>query len=353
MSRLVLLNLSDSQVDVLSRIEPAKPKSDVLVFHENPDALVIRLARLAEWTTSGTLPEPRSDDTVVTSDPESPLVGSWRRLGAAVTTPDGYETGNGSAPSAPAPAPAPSAAPSPPPVAVAPQVLPVATPAPAPVAAPAPALRPPVDALTSPESSFAYLAEQTLGAGAAASLWWDGDRGSWAPCMWTGNAPASGGAPQGPVIETEWGKFSIGDSGSAAWNAAALRRVAEDYALRDLMRWQRTAADLAGIPRPSPGDAVSHSGWLQRAADYLGVDALFLWEGDGSGWLLRGVFGEGFSIQGELRFPDAVLTASFESEGCGWYAWAPRDGFRAHLRPGADPRWTLRLDRFRQATEDR
>jgi hypothetical protein len=134
-------------------------------------------------------------------------------------------------------------------------------------------------------------------------------------------------------------------------NTAAVTRVAEDMALRDLMRWRREAKALMGRRPPDPrGEKGVLVDWTTPVMLALGCEAALVWRREGAGWRLMHVVGEGLGLEGTLTVPDALFAATFEAERSPWRRWEPAPGLRVHMQMKADdPRWPLRLRRVELA----
>jgi len=215
---------------------------------------------------------------------------------------------------------------------------------------------PPAEIWERPEASFRYLVRQAGGEGTEATLWWDGMTDVWVPWVWAGESPA-GGTAEGPAdgieIPSSWGRFRLTGMGkdTASLNLAALARVAEDMALRDLMGWRRRAHALAAHGLPDPhADGNALAAWSQPVLDALGAGATLFWRREGAGWKLVQARGEGLGFTGSLVLPEGLLAATFEHEASPWRRWDPSPEVRLHLAgPGADPRWPLVLRRVELA----
>lgn len=408
MPRYVLLGLAGKDVDVLSRLSRLDPRPEVLVVHPDPGALILRLADVAQMPALTEPPRARADDVVVVSSTPHEEVAewakSWREVGARIVLPDGVQGASEVSPAVHAAVSAQAAAAAsalsamtPPSRGPAVAVPPVAqetskppeekpvtrletavsqagngsdhspAPAPDPVVDPAPA--PPVPALDhvsdlpagsaaaweSPEATFRYLVEQALGRDAAIALWWNGGVDTWVPWVWTG--ASAGARPKDAddalCLHTECGEFQVTGAGDrhGRLNAAALTRVAEDMALRDLMRWRREARSLAahGLPDPqAEKDALA--GWMSPVLLALDAAAALVWRREGAGWRLLHAQGEGLGLDGTFTVPAALFAATFEAENSPWLRWEPGAGLRVHLQvKGDDPRWPLRLRRVELA----
>jgi hypothetical protein len=366
MSRLVFLCLEDREVDVLSRLSGIHPRPEVLVVHPDPESLVRRLADLAELPVAGEPPRPRRDDLVIASEENGAArwVDGFRDAGATVMAPgkwDGSLPGPSPEPeleskleSEPEPA---SASPAEPTPAATPVERPragkedimnthVDTSDPVTLAAPSP------DIWTDPGRTFAYLIKCT-GSNTPATLWWDGGENLWVPWFWTGSSvPDLGTAtPEGTELNSEWGRFVVSGSPDLLERLPvdAVRRVAEDAALRDLMTWRKTAQDLAsrGLPKAT---AESVRDWAGPVLRNLGARAILVWLHAGSRWTLVEAQGEGLKFTGDLVLSQEMLDVTFAAPGTPWERWQPLEGFTLQiLPPEDDPRWPLRLARVRRA----
>jgi hypothetical protein len=414
MPRYVLLGLAGKDVDVLSRLSRLDPRPEVLVVHPDPGALILRLADVAQMPALTEPPRARADDVVVVSSaPQEEIAEwaqSWREVGARIVLPDGVQREGEVPPAVHAAVSAQAAAAAsalsamtPPgrvstthaaPVAQAPPNPPEETPvthnetvssvtgngshhppepAPAPVPAPTPA--PVVEAAPSvppserapelelgsaavwesPEATFRYLAEQVLGRDAAITLWWNGGVDAWVPWIWTGASAGTRPEDSGEVLalRTECGEFHVSGAGErrGRLNAAAFTRVAEDMALRDLMRWRRDARSLAahGLPDPN-AEKGALARWMAPVLAALEGAAALMWRREGEGWRLVYAQGEGLGLDGTFTVPAALFEATFEAESSPWRRWEPAADLRVHLQvKGDDPRWPLRLRRVQLA----
>ena len=403
MPRYVLLGLAGKDVDVLSRLSRMDPRPEVLVVHPDPGALILRLADVAQMPALTEPPRPRADDVVVVSSAPHEEVAewakSWREVGARIVLPDGLQRASEVSPAVHAAVSAQAAAAASalsamtpmgrgsvaeaPPVAQAPSNPPEEKPVthvergaspmgngsdhPAdPVPAPRPKPRSrrrradpepgSATAWESPEATFRYLVEQALGRDAAITLWWNGSVDAWVPWVWTGASPGARPQDSGDVLplRTECGEFQVSGAGErrGQLNPAALARVAEDMALRDLMRWRREARALTGHGLPDPqADRQALAGWIAP------VMVALEWRGR------SGVASRGRRV--------AVAARRGRRPGIGWDVHHPRRPLRGHLRggdvrrggagspqpdlrvhlqvKGDDPRWPLRLRRVQLA----
>lgn len=402
MPRYVLLGLAGKDVDVLSRLSRMDPRPEVLVVHPDPGALILRLADVAQMPALTEPPRPRADDVVVVSSAPHEEVAewakSWREVGARIVLPDGFQRtgevspavhaavsaqaaaaasalsamtpmGRGSVAEAPPVAQAPSNPPEEKPVThVERGASPMGNgsdhppePDPVPVTAaqvPVQARDPQPGSATeweSPEATFRYLVERALGRDAAITLWWNGGVDAWVPWVWTGGSPGVRPKDSGDMLplHTECGEFQVSGAGErrGLLNPAALTRVAEDMALRDLMRWRREARTLTGRGLPDPrADQHALAGWIAPVMVALDVAAALVWCREGDGWRLLHAEGEGLGLDGTFVIPAALFAATFESESSPWRRWEPAADLRVHLQvKGDDPRWPLRLRRVQLA----
>jgi hypothetical protein len=357
MSRLVLLGLGDRDVDVLSQIPGLDPKPEVLVAHPDPEALILQLASLSELPTTTSAPSPREDDLVVVSAEAEPHVRSWidsfRRAGVRIVSPAGLRLeaeGDGEGPTPARAAETQAEAP-------AAEAVPDATPPDGEIAAARvdEALeRPPAEIWARPEATFRYLMEQALGVGAAATLSWDGGIRTWVPWVWTGEEPDSEGGSS-VELSTSWGTFRV--TGAAVERRllplAALTRVAEDLALRDLAAWQKTAAALPGaVP---PGDRKALLAWAGSVLEALNPETAWLWEHEGETMRLAAAFGEGVSLAGDrVTLPESLLRDLLDEGGIQWERWEPSEHLSVHLGfSRTDRQWPLRWERIRTAMAGR
>jgi hypothetical protein len=207
----------------------------------------------------------------------------------------------------------------------------------------------------SPEATFRYLVEQTLGRDAAITLWWNGGVDAWVPWIWTGVSAGARPEDSGDVLalRTECGEFQVSGAGErrGRLNLVALTRVAEDLALRDLMRWRREARALAahGLPDPN-AEKGALARWMAPVLAALEGAAALMWRREGEGWRLVYAQGEGLGLDGTFTVPAALFEATFEAESSPWRRWEPAADLRVHLQvKGDDPRWPLRLRRVQLA----
>ncbi len=388
MPRLVLLGLGEPDLDVLSRISRLDPRPEVLVVHPDPEALILRLAGVAQYPALTEPPRPRPDDVVLVPEGNvasvAELAAPFRAVGARILVPTSLRAGmrsldellqpavavrrvgnGGAAPLAMA---EPSNEPEPKPVTSGESgSSPIVNASPEPAPAPAPGRPggggpgagggPPTDVWERPEASFRYLIESSVGSGRRVILWWNGMTDVWVPWVWTGAAPpahAEGGPEEGIEIASQWGRFRLsGVSGERdRLNLAGLTRVAEDMALRDLVRWRREAHALAAHGLPDPhAEGPGLASWSEPVLELLGVESALFWRREGAGWKLVEARGEGIGFSGNLVFPKDLFSATFEGADSPWRRWEPTPGVRL-LLAGADetdPHWPLRLRRVELA----
>jgi hypothetical protein len=366
MSRLILLGLGEKDVDVFSRIQALDPAPEILVVHPDPASLVLKLARLAELPTDTRPPEPRGDDVVVAPPGGglNHLLEPWRREGARIIAPD--VVGQGLWERHHTADPLRDAAAAPPRArkegrtTMASKELDSSKEAPArTVGTPRPpdgagsgyASGPPLEIWESPEATFRYLVARAMGPDTRATLWWDGGTESWVPWLWMGDGP-DGRPEDGLDLGTHWGNFRLtGLAEGASIPRAALLRVAEDLALRDLMLWQQEAPHL--VRHGLPGTDL-HAGalkeWATPVLTRLEVESSLLWRGTPEGWSLLFAQGEGLRLDGTVVFPERLLLATFDAAASPWRRWDPVDGIRFYLIPrGDERRWPLRLARVARA----
>ena len=376
MPRLVLLGIEDKDVDVLSRIAGMEPRPEVVVIHPDPEALVLRLGALAELPISTQTVEPLGDDVVLISgaagDIEPDLLEPWRREGARIVEPPAWDLELSPPDEGPslrreesvvralretfdetatqktadlghALAEEPDMQPGPSPPAPGPEreeehMTPISE-------------TPPPNIWESPEATFRYLVEQTVGEGSKVTLWWNGNTGVWVPWLWMGAAPAENKG--GVELSSRYGEFRLtgAESGQDRLNVPALTRVAEDIALRDLASWQETERELRGRAVPDPTAAVGAlEAWATPVLAVLGAQAVLLWRRDEDGWVLVLARGEGLSLSGELRMSPEMFAATFEHPGSSWRRWDPSVGLRLLcLLDGAGSRWPLMIHRVEKA----
>lgn len=211
---------------------------------------------------------------------------------------------------------------------------------------------PPADVWASPEATFRYLIEQTLGADASVGLYWNGATDVWVPWTWTGDTPdRDADMESGVSVPMQWGEMRVLGEGTDRLNMGALQRVAEDIALRDLMQWRETSRSLGQHGRPSSSaDAGQLAAWLEPVWGVLNVQAALTWRRSSEGWSLMGARGSGLNMSGVFNMPERLLEATFEGPGSPWTRWEPADGLRLHLASDSvDPRLPLRLRRVELA----
>ena len=398
MPRIVLLGLGNEDVDVLTVLARMDPRPEVLAVHPDPEALLLRLAAVASYPALTEPPRPRPDDVaVIAARPQrglAELVRPWREAGARVVSVKDPDLAQALAGEAEEPGEAET---------VADQAVGTGSgtvlaskehegtePT---TAAPmhsgdghsgenpggtadgtgenageddraergsgevssGPAGPAPADVWDRPEATFRYLVEQGGGAESAVSLWWDGAMGIWVPWTWVGDVPEGG--PEEPDrglrIESEWGTFRVVAPPAVLDRlpAGAVRRVAEDMALRDLMRWQRREEELRALGVPSPeADGAALAGWGKRVLEALEVETGLFWRVEGDRFRLVGAWGTGVDLEGTLVLPSALLQETLEGPGSRWTPWEPVPGVRMHLRGlEDDPRRRLRLRRVERA----
>jgi len=358
MNRLLLMNLRDEDVDVLTRVRRMRPAPDIHVCHSDPEALIVRLARMARIPTHLDPPDPADADVVVVPEPElkSGAVGPWRDRGfrilsAAGFPPESWRSGDEDADASAEDASAENASPEDDPA----RAEPVALDA---LEAAAPHAAPPPDVLASPEASFRYLVESVLGEGNDAALWWDGGEDMWVPWVTVGDVPDPEIVPAGGFdVRTEWGEFRLDGDGveSAAFPRAAVKRVAEDLALRDLAAWRKRAAALARVPAVTvDSDPDVLETWWDFIAGVLDPATAMLWREDPDGWSLAAARGKGVAFTGLFHLDEDLLTATFPTGRGAWRRWEPVPGLRVYLRfADGDGRWPLRLKRVQTAVAER
>ena len=215
---------------------------------------------------------------------------------------------------------------------------------------PTPSAPPPADVWASPEGTFRYLVETTLGSGSAVSLWWSGGTDVWVPWVWTGETiphPAPD-LDSGVRVSSAWGEFRVVGTGAGQLNAGALQRVTEDMALRDLMTWRETSRSLGSHGLPTSGaDAGQLASWLEPLWPVLGARAALFWRRGGEDWSLLSARGSGLTLSGVFHMPEDLLTATFEGKGTPWRRWDPASGLRLYLSmKSEDLRLPLRLRRL-------
>ena len=356
MSRLVLLGLDDSDVDVLTHIPGLDPKPEVLVIHPDPGALIVKLADLAGLSTATIPPEPREGDVVVTptnGKTSGGLVEPWTKMGARILSPEdlvpskktpstssekekamNHFKGIGDKKSS------------------APQKT-----------TPAASWRatevghndsPPPDVWTRPEATFRYLVGLAAGKQTPVTLWWDGGADLWVPWLWTGDSPQ--GTPetldQAVEIPSSWGAFRlVGASGvRGLLKLPALSRVVDDIALRDLAVWRKEARAFAALGYPDPKDEGAIDAWAETVISPLNSEAALIWRHGDDTWQLLGTWGEGIVFGGNLVFAESLFAASFDGPDSPWHRWELGNNLCVQLMLSeSDPRTPLRLNRVRQA----
>ncbi|HET9232999.1 MAG TPA: hypothetical protein VFP10_02525 [Candidatus Eisenbacteria bacterium] len=381
MTRWILLGIGDQDVDVLSKLSTRASPSEVLVYHPDPDALVLRLAELAELTVCDRLPEPEPHDVLVISSHAGTdrLQEAWYRVGARVL----HSSAVGAPESEVSEVVAVAA------VTVAAEqrveeqieaserMLHVAN---GPDITSMRESKPmqerssetedrevatmesgfdrergwdapqhgPADIWTDPATTFHYLMEQ---AGVRDYvLWWDGESDSWVPVLWSGVAKdsmTSSSRPDGIEVSHRWGRFILSGADEARLHRPALARVAEDIALRDLEEWRRSGERLRSrIPAEEHTDLPAWGRWLDEALPILSAEAALLWLRQDGAWRLARAWGEGVGLAGELRLPEPLFTATF-GPGSAWRSWQPVPAYRVlfTLREG-DHTWPLRQARL-------
>ena len=385
MTRWILLGIGDQDVDVLSKLSTRDSPSEVLVYHPDPDALVLRLAEIGELTVLDRLPDPEPHDILVVSSHAGTdrVQEAWLEVGARVL--------HSSAVGAPAPEVSEISEVSEVEVAVvsvpaeqmeeeqieaSEQMLHVAN---GPDITSTRESRPmqerssetedrevaimdtgsdrerewnapknaPADIWTDPATTFHYLMEQ---AGVRDFvLWWDGENDSWVPVVWSGGREAitSGSRPEGIELSHRWGRFFLSGADEARIHRPALTRVAEDIALRDLEEWRRSGERLRSrIPSEDHTDLPAWGRWLDEALPVLSAEAALLWLKQDGAWRLARAWGEGVGLAGELRLPEPLFTATF-GPGSAWRSWQPVPAYRVLFTPrDGDHTWPLRQARL-------
>jgi len=368
MSRIILFGVDDEHVDALTRLRDLSEHVDILVVHSDPEALVLRLARMADMPTATAEPEPQAGDILVL-----PAAGNglgaieerWLGAGAAVrplqwlseagpqetqeVAPVEFERPEEAEPQPEAlPGPSPSRLPDEP----EPETTTTSQEEEMPVE-----LEVPAHAWSSPEGTFAYLVQASGGPEAEAVLWWDGGNDHWVPWTWIGPEPGEALPPPERRIEfhSVWGRFALEAEG--AWVGdlprPALVRVAEDAAVRDLLIWEREKERMAGAVRDVTGaDRTLAQAALEPVLKSLGAVSAFVWQRRESAWALLAARGEGVRLEGTLILPDALFEGFVSREG-GWHEWRPSADLRIvwQSEPG-DRRWPLRLARLERALHE-
>jgi hypothetical protein len=381
MSRIVLLGLSDGDVDVLSHIPGMKPRPQVIVAHPDPTALVLQLASLSDLPTTTSPPAPRSDDVVVVSDEAGPECAAWidafRQVGARVVSPGAFRGNAGAAGNEGNGAPAGTGASPPKPPepdgetdAEADAEADTEPDTPSTVVErimthsedrkPRPGRRPelsivreqgmpPAEIWSDPETTFRYLVAQAVGPETPATLWWDGGIGIWVPWVWTGPSPVSEGKSVAKLPSAFAGFRLTGDwTEGADLPLAAMTRVAEDMALRDLALWQKTAESLSGMAVPRGRDALRQ--WAAPVLKALAPETAWLWERQPDGWKLRDVLGGNTAFSGDLRVSEQMMEALYGGPGLRWERWRPAEHLSVQLGfAPVDGQWPLRWERVKKA----
>ena len=382
MTRWILLGIGDQDVDVLSKLSTRASPSEVLVYHPDPDALVLRLAEVAELTVLDRLPEPEPHDVLVISSHAGTdrLQEAWYRVGARVL--------HSSAVGVPEPevsevevavASVPAEQMEEEQIEASERMLHVAN---GPDITSTRESRPmqerssetedrevatmdtgsdreremdwnapqnaPADIWTDPATTFHYLMDQ---AGVRDFvLWWDGENDSWVPVVSTGGGKdslTSGARPEGIEVSHRWGRFVLSGANEARLYRPALARVAEDIALRDLEEWRRSGERLrTRIPAEEHTDLPAWGRWLDEALPVLSAEAALLWLRQDGGWRLARAWGEGVGLAGELRLPEPLFVATF-GPGSMWRSWQPVPAYRVLFTPrDGDHTWPLRQARL-------
>ena len=404
MNRWILLAIGDQDVDVLSRLPHDAAPSDIVVYHPDPEALVLRLAEVAELHAVDRLPDPRPEDVLVISEQAGTdrLEDAWRRVGARVMRPEwvGMEDGPAEEP------------------AVATAVVNVATavanagqhehfeeqdeerfeePFEA-VAMQEPMLHvangPDISSMresnlmqdqrpgmedhevatmdsgperdeyrsvsaphdmtaeiwADPATTFRYLMDQ-FGV-RDYTLWWDGESDSWVPVVSSVSVQDTvpgGSRPEGLDVSHRWVRFVLSGADESRVFRPALARVAEDIALRDMEEWRRSGERLRSrVPSEEPSDLPAWGRWFDEALPVLGADAALLWLRQDGAWRLARAWGEGVGLAGELRLPDPLFVATF-GPGSMWRSWQPFSSYRVLFTPrDGDHTWPLRQTRLHQ-----
>lgn len=372
MTRLVLLGLDDEDVDVLSRIPKLNPPPEVVVVHPDPDALIAKLAGVAEHTVQAEPPPARADDVVVTSG-EDPRLDPWKGLGAQIVAPVALSTSVISGQRKPPSREERAGAREPEEFEVV-----VSSRARSPARKGPPTEGEPVFSTRSkrgekmqsragqpsqaerslpkvswenPEGPLRALAKTLGPEGESVTLWWDGNVGVWVPWAWVGSDPGDAGdeEPGGVELSSEWGRFRVAGPAKLE-SAAAWTRVAEDLVLRDLLRWERRRSDLSLLgPLPATSDLEALVSWYGKVKDELSAHAALLWQQSDGGWTLLEAWGEETAFRGELLLPDSLLVATFEQPGSPWRSWGPVPEARFYFTVAPeDRRWPLRVHRLEQ-----
>lgn len=362
MPRLLLMGLNDDDVDVLSHLSAISPDAEVLVFHSDPTALVMKLADVAELPVTTELPKPESSDIVVASESETgegALLAPWKSLGAQILRPRSLTAESNAVATPHEPALGGSKGDevnlntqTPKTTSRAKLTLQTVKPQ---VRSPGSKIEaPPPEIWIHPEATFRYLVEQAAGPDRPVTLWWEGNTGVWVPWLWTGESPQGDpeAVEEGMEVPFAWGAYRlVGDRGVInQLNVAALSRVVEDLALRDLATWRQTAEDLQNVGYPDPGDEAAVDAWAERVLTPLHSEAAMIWRRDQDTWRLIGTWGEGIIFNGDLVFSEALFAAIYETTNTNWFRWDLDEGFLVQfIKPDEDPRWPLRLHRVKRA----
>jgi hypothetical protein len=390
MNRWILLAIGDQDVDVLSRLPRDAAPSDIVIYHPDPDALVLRLADVAELHLVDRLPDPNPQDVLVISEQVGTdhVEDAWRRVGARVMRPEEVGILDGAQEEQ-----ARMAAQATDdriedhsthyeePVTATQMMLQVANgpdisstressrmqdqrhemeerevatmdsgpdrdeyrsaPAPRDMS---------VEIWTDPASTFRYLMDQ-FGV-RDYILWWDGENDSWVPMVSSvpvHEAVPSGSRPDGFDVSHRWGRFVLSGADEDRVFRPALARVAEDMALRDLEDWRRSGERLRSrMPSEEPSDLPAWGRWFDDALPVLGADAALLWLRQDGAWRLARAWGEGVGLAGELRLPEPLFAATF-GPGSMWRSWQPFSSYRVLFTPrDGDHTWPLRQARLHQ-----
>jgi len=388
MSRIILFGVDDEHVDVLTRLRDVSEHADILVVHPDPEALVLRLARMADMPTATAEPEPHAGDILVLPTAGNGLGAiekRWLGAGAAVrplqwlaqgTLPEAapgkrnlpVESERSRETQAVPPVqsegreevePETDAEPEAPPEGASrhPGEPDRETPTTPQEEEMPRELEVPAHAWSSPEGTFAYLVQASGGPEAEAVLWWDGGDDHWVPWTWIGPEPGDALPPPERRIEfhSVWGRFALEAEG--AWVGGlprpALVRVAEDAAVRDLLIWEREKERMVAAVRDVTGtDRTLAQAALEPVLRSLGAVSAFVWQRRESAWALFAARGEGVRLEGTLILPDALFEGFAPREG-GWHEWRPSADVRIVWQPEpGDRRWPLRLGRLERALHE-
>jgi hypothetical protein len=372
MSRLLLLGLADADVDILSRIPSLDPQPEILVVHSDPEALIVRLAKVADLPTATKAPKPKQGDVVVipsqNGDRLKALLDPWKRAGARIIDPGSLIAEVG-----PTKDEGPETLPKPQPEEVSkmdalqPRTFRRKKTSKGQYAASlkrakeqsktpkiAKTEAPPPDIWVHPEATFRYLVESAGGKERAMTLWWDGGEDHWVPWLWTGEIPQGEAEPltDGLEIPSSWGAFRLigGEDVHDELNLGALTRVADDLALRDLAAWRQAERELVDVGMPDPEDEDGLETWAERVLSPLNSEAAMIWKQGDDAWRLQGTWGESVVFSGDLVFSDSLFSATFDGPGTRWYRWDLGAGFCVQLMLSEDdPRWPLRFHRVKRA----